>query len=1082
MSAPAQLEARSGVRIESAEQLREVMGADYTLSDQQWQAVSAPLEPAVVIAGAGSGKTSLMAARVVYLVATGQVSPDQVLGLTFTTKAASELLHRVRGALEKAGFGPRVGEPAHPESADEEPDVLEPVVATYNAYASGLLSEHGLRIGHEPDTRVMADASRYQLAARVIARHTAPVLELSDHPATVIDYVLKLDAALSEHLVTPEQLTAFDAAALARFEPGIAVVERSFARRGEALALVREYRALKAAYGLMDFSDQIALAARLADEHPAVGEAERAGYRVVLLDEYQDTSVGQALMLRRLFGGGHPVMAVGDPNQAIYGWRGASVSNILRFDEDFPRADGGEVARYALTVNRRSDTRILEVANALAGPLYERFDQVQPLTSGTDAPGAVDTVVHESYAEELAWLAEQVEAVHGPSAAPTVPWREIGLLVRDNAHAADVFDALTARGIPVEIVGLRGLLRLPEVREVLATLTLVDDLTANADLLTLLTGPRWAIGPRDLALLGRRAYELAGGAGGRSAGLPLAEELAHAVAGADPTEVVALCDALDAPGDLPYSPQARERFGLLAAELRSLRAHAGEPLLELVRRIVDACGIDTELWASVSEAGRARRENLDLFVKAVAEFQAVDGSVSLTSLLAWLEAEDEAGEGLDVATPSAADSVKLLTVHRAKGLEWDVVFLVGVCAEKFPYTRSRGIWPERVEILPTPLRGDRRDLPDLGPYTKKGVAALKAATKEHEAVEELRLGYVAMTRARHHLLVSSYLWKEGRASPLGPSPYQQVVREVLEGWGGAPLAWHDTPPKGTPNPLHGAPREYPWPVTEASAEALRRREAAELVQAALAAPEAPDPAEGPDLGLDDLARVQEWDEELGHLMAEARRERSSEVAVPLPSSLSATALQRLREDAEGFARDLVRPMPRRPSSSARLGTLFHAWVEERFGQQPLIDPDHLPGRGDTGIDDHADLRALMQAFESGPFADRPPLAVEAPFAMVLAGQVVRGVVDAVYADPRPDQDDGEGVLLVDWKTQRAQTADPLQLAVYRAAWAELHGIDPSRVRAAFYYVRTAQLVEPAHLPDRAELEGLLQQRVGHGAP
>ncbi|WP_395692314.1 ATP-dependent helicase [Nocardioides sp.] len=1066
------------IEIAGPAELRAVMGTDYEVSPQQWAAISAPLEPAVVIAGAGSGKTSLMAARVVYLVATGQVTPDQVLGLTFTTKAASELAQRVRAALEAAGHGRGAATPPG-GAGDEADEVLEPVVATYNAYASALLAEHGLRIGHEPDTRVMADASRYQLAARVIDRHTRPVRVLSDSPKHVIDYVLTLEGALSEHLRTPAELRAFDAAELARFRAGLAdaprgtvdKVESAFARRAEALDLVEEYRAFKSALGLMDFSDQIALAARLADEHPVVGELERTTYRVVLLDEYQDTSVAQALMLRRLFGGGHPVTAVGDPNQAIYGWRGASVSNILRFGEDFPRADGGPVASYALTVNRRSDTRILDVANALAEPLQRQFPQVAPLEHGTEEHGEVDTVVHEAYAGELAWLAEEVRSAHDGMAhdGSTEPsWREIGVLVRDNAHAADVFDALTAAGVPVEIVGVNGLLRLPEVAEVLATLTLLDDLTANAELLTLLTGPRWAIGPRDLALLGRRAAALAGAPAPRERLGSVRDELARAVAGADPTEVAALSDALDDPGDLPYSRAARERFGLLAAELRMLRSHAGEPLLELVRRIVEACGIDVELAASVSEAARARRENLDLFIKAVAEFQAIDGTVTLPSLLAWLEAEDELGNGLDVATPSEADSVKLLTVHRAKGLEWDVVFLVGACAERFPHTRSRGLWPFRVDLLPTPLRGDARDLPALRSWDKQGLADLQQQTKEHEATEELRLGYVALTRARHRLVVSSYVWTEDRKSPLGPSPYQRVVRDAMARWGAVPTAWIDTPERGTPNPLQAGVREHPWPVTEHTAEALRRLAAAELVGAALAAgPDAPDPATDPATDLVDLARIQDWDAELERLLEEARRERSSTVAVPMPASLSATALARLRDDPEAFADGLVRPMPRPPSSAARFGTLFHAWVEARFGQQPLLDPADLPGRGDLGIDDESELQELEEAFVAGPFGDRVPLRVEAPFALMLAGQVVRGRIDAVYVE-----DDGS-FLVVDWKTNRAATADPLQLAIYRLAWAELHGLAPDQVRAAFFYVRGGELVEPRDLPDRAGLEALL---------
>src|SRR6478672_7406882 len=358
-------------------------------------------------------------------------------------------------------------------------------------------------------------------------------------------------------------------------------------------------------------------------------------------------------------------------------------------------------------------------------------------------------------------------------------WREIGVLVRDNKHAADVFDALSRAEIPVEIVGLSGLLRLPEVSEVVSTLSLLHDLTGDADLLNLLTGPRWAIGPRDLALLGRRARELAGDAGRVSGDLDLHESLQAAVAGADPTEVVALSAALGDPGDLPYSPAARERFELLARELRYLRAHTGETLLDLIRRIIDTCGIDVELDASVSPAARARRENLDLFVKAVAEFQSVDGSVTLPALLAYLTAEDELGNGLDVATPSEADSVKLLTVHRAKGLEWDAVFLVGVTERKFPTNRTRSSWLTVPFVMPVALRGDARDLPQLAGHTPEDIAALGKAVKEHEAEEELRLGYVAWTRSRHRLRVTGWCFSPKIKAGRGPSAYLEATVRAL---------------------------------------------------------------------------------------------------------------------------------------------------------------------------------------------------------------------------------------------------------------------------------------------------------------
>ncbi len=1075
-------------RIDSPTDLREVMRSDYEVSAQQWEAISAPLSPAVVIAGAGSGKTTLMAARVVYLVVTGQVRPDEVLGLTFTTKAASELRARIRSALVTAGvLGADVRLPASAPGEDPE-DALEPTVVTYNAYAASLLADHGLRIGHEPDTRVVTDASRYQLGARAVERYVGDVHVLSDHPPTVIQNLLALDGAMTEHLVAPEQVLALDVEARAGFCRALEEEEAGKARktykepltkavsaidrRADLMGLVRSYRRLKSDLGLMDFADQIALGARLADEQPEVGALERARFKVVMLDEYQDTSVAQAQMLARLFSGptpetglGHAVTAVGDPNQAIYGWRGASVSNILGFGDTFPARGGGRVPVLPLTVNRRSDRRILEVANALAEPLYAALPDVAALVPAGDREGRVTTRVFETVDDELGWLLEEVRATHETAGgAEPLLWSDIGVLTRDNSTAEAVFDALTAGGVPVEIVGLSGLLRLPEVAEVVAVLTLLHDVTANPSVLTLLTGPRWAIGPRDLRLLGERAGEIAGRRGRADGPVSIARELTEIADGIDPAEAAALSDALADPGDAAYSPQALERFGLLAAELRSLRAAVGEPILDVVRRIVDTTGVDVELASAVSPAAAARRDNLDLFLRAVAEFQAVDGDVTLPALLAYLTAEDDQGNGLDVATPTEADSVKLLTVHRSKGLEWHSVFVVGVCETRFPSNRSRTLWTSSPAVLPAPLRGDAADQPQLHGHDKAALDAYRVATREHDATEELRLGYVALTRAACRLSVTSHLWGT-RASAYGPSAYQAALRDQVEAWG-EDVVWLDKPERGTRNPYDEVDQSSPWPLSGIGREATLRLAAAELVRAA-------DPgAEDRDLDMIETARVGDWDAEIERLLTEARSDRADVVDVPLPSSLSATAVVRLREDPEAFARDLARPMPRRPSAAARFGTRFHAWVEARFGQQSLLDPDDLPGRADLGIDDEDDLRELVARFEAGPFADRVPHAVEAAFSLVLAGQVVRGRIDAVYAEP------GGRWLVVDWKTGTGRADAPLQLALYRLAWADLVGAALEDVDAAFHYVRSGESVTPADLPDRAALEALVRPATG----
>ncbi len=287
--------------ITSRDDLRRCMRIDF--SDQQMAAIVAELQPGVIVAGAGSGKTTVMAARVVWLVGTGQVRADQVLGLTFTNKAASELSRRVRDLLANAGLVRRPG-----TAATDDDELAEPTVMTYHAYAARLLAEHGLRIGHEPDTHLVADASRFQLAARAIRAHERPIEHLTTWMPTNVNALLHLDAQMSEHLVTPDEVRVFQVAELERWRATRQTNETRKAvsaleQRGEVLDLVDGYRHLKRRLGVMDFSDQMALGARLAETCPEVGAAERDRFRVVLLDEYQDTSVAQARLLTGLFSG-----------------------------------------------------------------------------------------------------------------------------------------------------------------------------------------------------------------------------------------------------------------------------------------------------------------------------------------------------------------------------------------------------------------------------------------------------------------------------------------------------------------------------------------------------------------------------------------------------------------------------------------------------------------------------------------------------------------------------------------------------------------------------------------------------------
>ncbi|MEU9230518.1 ATP-dependent DNA helicase [Streptomyces massasporeus] len=1159
-------------RISDPEQLKELLGIPFT--PEQTACITAPPAPQVIVAGAGSGKTTVMAARVVWLVGTGQVAPEQVLGLTFTNKAAAELAERVRKALVRAGV-------TDPDAIDPDNPPGEPVISTYHAFAGRLLTDHGLRIGLEPTSRLLADATRFQLAARVLREAPGPYPALTRSFPDLVGDLLALDSELAEHLVRPEALRAYDAELLLTLRGAklsnadLRKVPDAAAARRELAELVTRYRAAKRERDLLDFGDQIALSARLAGT-PEVGQVLRDEFRVVLLDEYQDTSVAQRVLLAGLFGEGtgHPVTAVGDPCQAIYGWRGASVANLDDFPEHFAHADGRPATRHALSENRRSGGRLLDLANGLAEPLRALHAGVEALrpAPGAERDGMVRCALLPTHAEEIDWAADSVAHLVRTGTAPG----EIAVLCRTATDFAEIQGALVARDIPVEVVGLSGLLHLPEIADLVAVCEVLQDPGANASLVRLLSGPRWRIGPRDLALLGRRARLLVAHA--RVTDDDQDRRLAEAVEGVDPSEVISLADALDTfletpldgRGDddgLPFSPDARVRFARLATELRELRRSLADPLMDVLHRVLAVTGLEVELSASPHALAARRRETLSNFLDVAASFAAGDNEASLLAFLGFLRTAAQYEKGLDNALPGGENTVKVLTAHKSKGLEWDVVVVPGLVTGTFPSSQGREKWTSQGKVLPHVLRGDADTLPDVTSWDAKGLKAFHEAMKDHQHTEELRLGYVTFTRPRSLLLGSGHWWGPTQKKRRGPSAFLQALYEHCEAGYGEIEAWADEPAEDEENPaLHQATADQVWPLPLDEAALARRRAAAETVLAhledlaseeaghpaaahdpdALDDPEWPPPPEDdeppydepepfdfdedpfteahgladgdarpastdgdtrpattdgdarspadrptvphqagppepqgpqrpprPHLTPEEARTIASWDRDLDALTGELLRARDSVTEVPLPASLTASQLLLLAADPDGLAQELARPLPRPPQPAARRGTRFHAWVEARFEELtlPMLEPEELPG-SEAEISDERDLESLKEAFEQTEYAHRTPYRVEAPFHLALAGRVVRGRIDAVYK-----VGDGEGATyeIVDWKTNRARTADPLQLAVYRIAWAEQQGVPPESVTAAFLYVRSGEIVRPDGLPDRAALERLLSE-------
>jgi DNA helicase-2/ATP-dependent DNA helicase PcrA len=501
---------------------------------EQAAVIEAPPGPLAVIAGAGSGKSETMAARLVWLVANGMVRPDRVLGLTFTRKAAGELADRVRMRLDALRRAQLAGAPTDGETG---PWAGDPVIGTYHAYAGRLVSDHALREGLEPSMRLITAALSWQLAASIVAAYDGPMDDVQWTPQTVTAAVLDLAGDLAEHLRSSrdvrevgEWLDARAAAVPGKTPAAVRRVLESQRTREQLLPLIERYTAAKRAREVLDHGDQVALAARIASRHPEVGAAERTRYQVVLLDEYQDTSHAQFVLLRALFGGGHPVTAVGDPCQSIYGWRGASAGNLRRFTRDFPTRLGTPAPVCQLSTSFRNAGRVLDTAAVLQRELRAQAPDVPVLGPAPDrgGRGEVRAALLPTLLDEADWVAAQAAALialPAGSAPDGRPWpggrpdgrpdgvrpSDIAVLCRKRSQFVPVRRALEARGIPCEVVGLGGLLSVPEVQDVVATLRVLHDAASSDALARLLTGPRWRIGPRDLVALGRRARDLAQG-------------------------------------------------------------------------------------------------------------------------------------------------------------------------------------------------------------------------------------------------------------------------------------------------------------------------------------------------------------------------------------------------------------------------------------------------------------------------------------------------------------------------------------------------------------------------------------------
>jgi len=951
--------------------------SEFVPTPEQKAIIDFPPVPLRVVAGAGTGKTTTIVERLAHTARNGG-DPTRALGITFTNKAADELRNRLRVALGDSVEGREVE------------------VSTYHGFATSILDEFGAFAGYGSTASLMDEGHRSELAYRILHDLDSTDLDLSSL-AQRRDDLLAVADTLTSNLLQPETVEL-----LAPNSP-----DDVWKKRVALLHAVKKYEAAKLALNFLEYGDLIRYAVEIVEGFPNIAAQITARYDAVLLDEYQDTDPAQRRLLAAVFSNGMAVTAVGDSDQTIYEWRGASLENFERFPEHFPTPDGSPARTLPLSINRRSDRAILDVANAIQ-QLLPRLEASKPLAPHDGAEsGAVTTAWFRTDDDESSWIADQIRARHDDG----VRWSDMAILCRKRSAIPTIVRALRVVDIPFSVSSMGELLDIPEVADLLAWLRVLSDPQDEPSLLRVWMGGMFRIGMRDISRIRTWCRT------DSSWNLAIALEHLDDVEGLSESGRARLDVFADIHHDLHTS-----------AQVMSVPAILG--------KTIDRLGFWDEVAAQSPGHAVTARINIGRFSSLANHWRPLDGKPTLEAFLRYVHALDDAqpAEELEAAGDITGDLVQVITAHAAKGLEWPIIFLPSLAEGTFPSKVRIYDDPDRIALkIPYSLRLDKAsfaEAQDAGPGDSR-----KAILKTKHDAAEWRLAYVAVTRAKNELFMSGHAWDRDVTKPRSPSDLLTIANDLDVS---STATWSNDP-GDKPDPTHFEDAaESPDPLfLDGWTAALRRR--------------IDDPGwltrEYPDIVWDVESRSEQLTMQIANLPSSTEDEQR------LTFSTSVTNLVALAECPLKFKWIHHDRLPRRPRNSARRGTEFHRKVElHNLGVVALDDPSvdgYDSVRSDGADEDVAPASDPWQAFIDSRFVDSQPRFVEAPFVLDLDSGSVRGKIDAIY---EADDDRWE---IVDYKSgsRRDDDAKNVQLQAY--ALAVMNGAvsrdTPESMSATFAY-------------------------------
>lgn len=942
------------------------------LNPQQRRAVTHGDGPLLVVAGAGTGKTQVVTRRIAWLIATKRARPSEILALTFTDKAAEEMQLRV-DQLVPYGY-------------------TDTLVATFHAFGDRVVREHALELGLPSEPRVLTRAETVIFLRERLFRLELDAYRPLGDPTRFLAALAALFSRLKDEDVGPEEYRAHasaltTAAEAAGAAPAAAALREEARRHAELAAAYERYQELLGEAGAIDFGDQVRLALTLLREHPAARRALQSRFRYVLVDEFQDVNRAQAELVTLIAEPHRNITVVGDDDQSIYRFRGAATGAIVDFQAHFRGArmivmrrnyrSRAPILDASYRLIRFNDPDRLEVQRGIVKRLiaHRRGGSAVPVRQAAFATGT----------DEADWVAGEIERRTRAGARP----RDHAVLVRANADADAILRSLNLAGIPWRFSGVSGLYSRPEVRLLLAFLRAIADPHSSVDVFALAASELYGLAGDDLAALTNRA---------RRTNRSLRETL----------------DELDhQPGLLRLRTETRTSLARLVADLGRFselanRRSAGELLYEFLR--------SSGSLRAMAEAGTPAAEealgNVARFFEIIRSQSSLLADDRAVFLAPHLQTLIEAGD--DPATADLdpdADAVAVVTVHKAKGLEWPVVYMVGLVDGRFPARGRR----EQLGVPDALLRGT-------------------FPAGDAQVQEERRLFYVGMTRARDELVLSRALDYGGKRTrrvspfvlealdlPAGAAP-PTTPANALERLGG-----FDAPPAAAPTAPTPAPTE-PLVLSFYQVDAYLTCPLRYKYAHVLRVPTAPHHAivYGSALHL----AVQEFHKRhaRGVLMSEPELIAVFEQAWATEGFVSReheeARLESGREALRRFRRAQMEP-----------DAVIPAYVEREFAF--LLDGDRIRGRMDR-----VDLVPV-----TGPAGDREADRSGTAVAVADAADVVEPSLPLLH----------ERVVITDYKSSdvrdpakaRERARESLQLTIYAMAWQAETGRLPDAVALHF---------------------------------